>query len=160
MRSVRRRAAAALAATLLAFAALAPTAVAAACPSADLADIEDEVLCPVCGTPLALAGDAPQAERQRAFIRARVDRCESKAEIKDALVAEFGRDVLGAPSDEGASLAAYLVPALAVALAGGAIGAAAVRWRRRREASGPAAPPAPGGEAAARLEADLRRYDL
>ena len=200
-RRCARLIAAVLAAALVAAAAL--PAVAAACPKTSLPDVEDEVICPVCGTPLALAGDAPQAERQRAFIRERVDRCESKPQIKAALEAEFGSDVLGAPSDEGANLAAYLVPALALALAGGATVAAALRWRRARTARGalggdgaspvdggseggdqvgarPAArpddrepraspydePPGPDPEpapldpaAAARLEADLRRYD-
>ena len=134
-------------------------ALAAATPQTTLPDVEDEVMCVECGTALNVS-TAPVAERQRAFIRARVDRCESKSEVKAALVAEFGPDVLGAPSDEGANVAAYLVPALAVALAGAGIGAAALRWRRTRRTSASAASAAPDGEAAARLEADLRRYDL
>jgi formate dehydrogenase maturation protein FdhE len=38
------------------------TAAWASCPKATLADIEDEVMCPVCGVPLGLA-EAPLAER-------------------------------------------------------------------------------------------------
>ena len=44
-------------ALLAALAALALPAAAAAqdCPKTSLGDIEDEVMCPVCGTPLGLA---------------------------------------------------------------------------------------------------------
>ena len=40
------------------------------CPKTTLGDVEDEVMCPVCGTPLGLATEAPQAERERALIAA------------------------------------------------------------------------------------------
>jgi hypothetical protein len=63
--------------------------------------VENEVMCPVCGTPLNLAEEAPQAERERAFIEREIDRCRSKAQIKRALVAEFGESVLALPGDEG-----------------------------------------------------------
>ena len=78
------RRALALAAALLAV--TASTAVAADCPQTSVADIEDEVFCPVCGTPLSLATEAPQAIQERAFIQRLVDDCRSKDEIKAALV--------------------------------------------------------------------------
>jgi len=154
------QAAAALAAVLVLMGA--PVAVAADCPKTTLGDIEDEVMCPVCGTTLALATEAPQARRERELVERLIDRCRSKEQVKAALVAEFGESVLALPDDEGFDLAAYLVPGLALLLAGGALGAAAVRWRRRPGA-GPASqpsPPPPSGTASSRLEADLERYDL
>ncbi|MDQ4071878.1 MAG: cytochrome c-type biogenesis protein CcmH [Actinomycetota bacterium] len=146
-------------------------ALAAACPRTSVADIEDEVMCPVCKTPLGLAQEAPQADRERAFILERVERCESKAEIKAALAAEFGDEVLAVPEDEGFDLAAYLVPLLAVAGGLGACALAVVRWRGRRASVAlPASGQVPGQrsapdrdlepDAAARLERDLGRYDL
>ncbi|MBA3422168.1 MAG: cytochrome c-type biogenesis protein CcmH, partial [Thermoleophilaceae bacterium] len=147
-------------------------AAAAACPRTSVADIEDEVMCPVCKTPLGLAQEAPQADRERAFILERVERCESKGEIKTALAAEFGDEVLALPQNEGFDLAAYLVPLLGVAGGLGACALAVVRWRGRQAS---AAVPAPGAatskdlpaqdrelspDAAARLERDLERYDL
>ena len=161
-----------------------PPTHAADCPKTSLADVENEVMCPVCGTPLALAPEAPQAKRERELILRLVDRCRSKEQIKAALVAEFGEGVLATPEDEGFDLAAYLVPALAILLAGAGIGVSAVRWRRRppdasldddppsgspaREphATGspggpddPSGPPSRRGERE-RLEADLERYEL
>lgn len=142
---------------------LATAPAAAACPKTTLADVEDEVMCPVCGTPLGLATESPQAQRERELIRRLVDRCRSKEEVKAVLVSQFGDDVLALPGGEGFDLAAYLVPALAVLLAGGAVGASALRWRRARATPSGGAEPsgdAPRAAAARRLESDLDRYDL
>ena len=146
------------------------TAMAAECPRTSLGDVEDEVMCPVCGTPLELATEAPQAERERALIRRLVAQCKSKDEVKSVLAAEFGDEVLATPGGDGFDLAAYLVPALAILLAAGAVGAAAWRWRQGRTvANGPpatepdehdAARTGPTSAGAERLEADLDRYEL
>jgi cytochrome c-type biogenesis protein CcmH len=134
--------------------ALAP--IAGAAERASLPDIEDEVMCPICGTLLELA-EAPQAERQRAFIRERIARGDSKEEIKDALVEEYGPQVLALPEGEGFGLSAYLVPVAGFALAALALGLAARRWRHRER---PEPPAPPRGEEAARLDEDIARYDL
>jgi cytochrome c-type biogenesis protein CcmH len=157
--SLLRAAAIALAALLLA-----PAAALAQCPQTTLGEIESEVMCPVCGTPLALATEAPQAQEQREFIVERIERCESEDEIKAALVAEFGEGVLATPGDEGFDLAAYILPALAVLAGAAGIALATVRWRRSRVSTA-ATPPAgsPAGSTSAdskRLAADLERYDL
>jgi cytochrome c-type biogenesis protein CcmH/NrfF len=139
---------------------IAPAAGFAACPKTSLADVEDEVMCPVCGVPLGLATEAPQANRERAFIQREVESCKSKQQIKNELVAQFGDRVLALPPDKGFNIAAYLVPALIVL--GGAAAIATVAIRRRRSSSGAASAgtPALAGDDAARLEADLERYDL
>jgi cytochrome c-type biogenesis protein CcmH/NrfF len=149
---------AALTVALIALAA-APAALAADCPKTTLGDVEDEVMCPVCGTPLNLATEAPQAQRERQFIERLIAQCRSKSEVKKVLAATFGDRVLATPSDKGFDLAAYLVPAIAVLLGLVGVGFAATRWRRRRGRRAPP-PPAPAGAAQARLESDLERYDL
>jgi cytochrome c-type biogenesis protein CcmH len=129
---------------------------------ATLADVEDEVMCPICGTLLELS-NAPQAERQRALISRLIAAGETKAEIKDALVAQYGNEVLALPEGSGFNLSAYLVPAIGFVLAVLALAIGVARWRRAgRRRSGPQ-PPADGGpkgEEAERLDADLARYDL
>ena len=145
----------------------APAAV-AACPQTNLPDLEDEVMCTVCGTTLGLATEAPQAQRERAFILERIERCESKDQIKAALAAEFGAEVLATPEEEGFGVAAYIVPVLVLLGGAAAVTVTALRSRRRRAvgtpgASGPNAganPPATGTTSSARLDADLERYDL
>jgi|SRR6476620_5581071 len=148
----------ALLAAVAALAGAAPGA--AAAPRASLPDIEDEVMCPICGTLLELS-ESPQAEREKAFIRRRIVAGQTKAQIKDALVSEYGQEVLALPAGSGFSLSAYLVPIAGFALAAVALLAAALRWRRRGRAEAEApAEPAPSGEEAERLDADLARYDL
>jgi cytochrome c-type biogenesis protein CcmH/NrfF len=126
-------------------------------PQTTLPDIEDEVMCPVCGTTLELASESPQAVRQREFIRDLIAQDQTKEQIKDALVAEFGDEVLALPGDEGFDLAAWIVPGLAIIAAATAIFFALRRWRR--EPSEPAGAAAPlDAEDAERLDADLERY--
>ena len=143
------------AATLVIWLVVAPAAL--ACPRTSLGDLEDEVMCPVCGTSLGLATEAPQAQRERAFIERLIDDCKSKDEIKTALVAEFGDEVLALPSDDGFEIAAYLIPLAVLLGAGGAIAVGVRRWRRQS-----ATPPASGPSAneSKRLDDDLARYDL
>jgi cytochrome c-type biogenesis protein CcmH/NrfF len=139
---------------------IAPAASLAACPKTSLADVEDEVMCPVCGVPLGLATEAPQANRERAFIQREAERCKSKQQIKNELVAQFGDRVLALPPDKGFNIAAYLVPALIVLGGAAAIATVAIRRRRASSTATSAGTPALAGDDAARLEADLERYDL
>jgi len=133
---------------------------AAAAARVELPDIEDEVMCPSCNVPLNVA-ESPQAEDQRQFIRGLIARDASKAEIKAALVREYGEDVLAVPGGDGFGLAATVVP---LAVVGGLVAVVVLllpRWRRRA----PAAPlagalgPSLSTADAARLEEDLRRRD-
>ena len=149
-----------LATVLVLLAGAAPAAAGAACPKTTLEDVEDEVMCPVCGTPLELATEAPQAARERELIRRLVDSCRSKDEVKAVLAAQYGDDVLAVPGDEGFDLAAYLVPALALLGAAGLVVTASARWRRRRvpiAASTTGDGELPAADAR-RLDEELERY--
>lgn len=145
---------------LLALLAALPASAAAA-PQTSVSEISSEVMCPVCGTLLELA-EAPQAQRQKAVIGRLVREGRSKEQIKDALVAEYGEEVLALPPGSGFDLSAYLVPIVAFVVAIVALAIGVLRWRRaggppggdRAEARGPTP------EDAQRLDADLARYDL
>jgi cytochrome c-type biogenesis protein CcmH len=145
----------ALASALILVLALTGTA-AAAEPRASLPDIEDEVMCLQCGTPLNLS-NAAVADRERAFIRREIARGKTKQQIKDELVARFGPSVLALPEDEGFGLAAYLVPVLAVLLALVGVVVAARRWRQPAQAA--AALPELDPVEARRLDRELAAYD-
>lgn len=142
---------------------LAPAGALAATPQTSLSEISSEVMCPVCGTLLELA-ESPQAQREKAFISRLVAAGRSKAEIKDALVAEYGDEVLALPQSSGFDLSAYLVPIVAFVVAAIALALGVLRWRRAGGGSdgdgGEPAAAGPSGEDAARLDADLARYDL
>ena len=78
---VRRVAAVALVALVL------PASASAACP--ELRSLEGELMCPTCGTTLELS-NAPAANQIRRFVRERAAAGDSKGEIKDKLVTDFG----------------------------------------------------------------------
>ena len=131
---------------------------------ANLAQLEDEVMCPICGTLLGMSR-APAAERQRVFMRKLIREGKTNEEIKDALVVEYGPQVLGLPDDERINFFVYLVPLIGLILATVGVGWAAVRWRQGRGPEDSDAPPGSGtsgedGTEAARLDRDIASYDL
>lgn len=157
------RARAALVAALALVLVAAPTAAAAPEPQPLLTEIESEVMCPVCGTLLELA-ESPQAQREKAFIARLIAEGRTKAQVKDALVAEYGDEVLALPQGSGFSLSAYVVPIVAFIVAIVALALGVWRWRRAGDRDGDdggQAPPAgPSEDERERLDADLARYDL
>ncbi len=100
-------------------------------------------MCPICGTALGLS-ESPQADREREFIRGLIAEGRTKDEIKDALVAEYGDEVLAVPEPKGFDLAAWLVPGIAIVLAAIAIFIGLRRWRRTDRTDGAAEPGRPG----------------
>lgn len=128
--------------------------------SATLPDIEDEVMCTVCGTTLQLSS-SPQAEQERALINELIAIGKDKEQIKEALVDEYGPEVLAVPSAEGFDLTAWLVPLIGALVALVALGVAARRWRRTPsdpDAGAPREEIDPAEDE--RLRADLRRYEV
>ena len=136
-------------------------ALAAAQTNASLPDIEDEVMCTICGTTLQLS-NSPQAERQKAFINRLIAQGKTKEEIKQVLVGEYGADVLAVPEASGFNLAAFIVPIGGVLIALVAVGLAARRWRKARDDDAEGAPAAPVTSSADndRINSDLGRYHL
>ena len=123
--------------------------------------IERQVMCVTCKIPLNVA-ESPQADRERAFIQSLIDQGYSEAQIKQALVGQYGPAVLGLPSRHGFDLAAYLVPlAVLLALLAG-LALLLPRWRSHARAQAereePGRPPLDPADAA-RLDTDLAQFD-
>jgi cytochrome c-type biogenesis protein CcmH/NrfF len=129
---------------------------------ASLIQIEQEVMCAVCKTPLSVA-NGPQADAERDFIRGLIAKGKTDQQIKDALVVQYGDRVLALPRGHGFNLAVYLVPLAVVAVALALLAIALPRWRHRTRAlaaTGPGpAGPALSDEDTRRLDDDLARYD-
>ena len=143
-------------ATLLAVGGLAVASVGVAANPPRAADLEAELVCPVCETTLDQS-NAPIAEKMKAFIRARIAAGDSEEQIKDALVAQFGTGVLAKPPGGGFGLLAWLLP-LAAVLVGAVVVAFLIRsWSRRR------GPPPPADKLDPKLERlvdeELARFD-
>lgn len=141
--------------------AVAPTVAAGASLRTILNEIEEEVMCPVCGTLLGLA-ESPQATREKVFVEKLAKRGEDKEEIKQALVNEYGDAVLALPKGSGFNLSAYVVPIVAFVVAVILLALGVWRWRKAAGSRDDRKPEVegPSDEDRERLDADLARYDL
>jgi cytochrome c-type biogenesis protein CcmH len=150
----------ALLAVLLALAVSAAGTVAwAAAPATTLPVIERQYMCVTCKIPLDVA-QSPQAGRERSYIQSLIDEGDTPAQIKTALVGQYGPAVLGLPSTNGFDLTAYLVPAAVLLALIVGLALLLPRWRRARGVSArePHSAALDAGDAA-RLDADLARFD-
>jgi cytochrome c-type biogenesis protein CcmH len=143
---------------------LAPAGALASEERPTLAELESEVMCPVCNTTLELS-DAPAADQIRREIARGIAAGKTESEIKGDLVAQFGEVILAAPPREGFNLLAWLLPLAAGLAAVVALGWAARRWLPGR---GPEASPDPAGNGRVtavdrdlerRLDEELARFD-
>ena len=121
-----------------------------------LEELEGEVMCPVCGTTLDQS-NAPAAMQIKRVIAARIAAGDTKSEIKDRLVAEYGDAILAAPPKEGLGLLAWWLPIVGIVAAAVLVGLGALRWARAREPAPAAARLDPALER--RVDEELRRYD-
>ena len=126
-----------LAVLALGFALLVPASAGATELRPTSAELESELVCPVCETTLDTS-DAPAARRMKAFIRARIAAGDTKSEIKAQLVDQFGTAVLAVPPRRGFDLVAWVLPLAGLGLGVVAVGALAWRWSRVRGDRAPA----------------------
>jgi cytochrome c-type biogenesis protein CcmH len=128
-----------------------------------LHELEGQVMCPTCQTPLDQS-QSPAANRIRAFIVARIQAGDTRSEIMDKLVAQFGPEIRAAPPASGFGLLAWLLPLVALVGGGAVIGVLAWRWSRSREPAAGSAPEQNGRapldpELEQRLEQELARFE-
>ena len=119
------------------------------------AELEGELVCPTCHTTLDQS-NAAVALRMKQFVRARIAAGDTKSEIKDRLVAEYGPQILAAPPRKGFNLLAWLLPIAGVLVGAALLGLLAFRSSRREPAAA-AARLDPGLEQ--RVDEELARFD-
>jgi cytochrome c-type biogenesis protein CcmH len=150
---------------LLAFCLVVPPTAIASEERPTQAELEKEIICPVC-TPATLdQSDSQIARNMKGFIARRIAAGDTKSEIKNKLVAQFGPQVLAAPPRSGFNWLAWLLPLAGLGLGAAVVGVAAWRWSRSRER--PVEPPleARNGrrsidpELERRLEEELARFE-
>jgi cytochrome c-type biogenesis protein CcmH len=141
----------------------------AATPRTTLEDVERELMCVTCKTPLEQS-DAVQANRERNEIERLIAQGKTKAQVIDGMVDVYGDDVLLDPPQSGLRTVRWVLPAAGAIVAVLLLSVLIRRWRRRA-AQDPEDPPAPDAEPdleassseltdddQRRLDADLRRY--
>lgn len=147
--------------TTLVLLSLLPAGAAASPQRTSMQAVLPYVMCVTCGIPL---GDAqsPQADRERAFIQQLIYRGDTLGQVKAALVAQYGTQVLALPPAQGFDLTVYVVPIVVVVALIALMALLLPRWRRNRiRAVGavPQAPTALSAADAARIDADLAQFD-
>jgi len=136
---------------------------AAACPKTSLAKLENEVMCPVCQGETIAQSDSQAAAQVKRFIQGRVQACASEGEIKRELVAQYGTQILAAPPRKGFGWVAWLLPAIGILVAAGAMALLARHWSRRAPEGPPGSPALDGPpmdpELERRLDDELKRFE-
>jgi cytochrome c-type biogenesis protein CcmH len=119
-------------------------------------ELEGEVMCPVCGTTLDQS-NSPAAEQIKRVIAQRIAAGDTKSEIENRLVAEYGEAILAAPRHKGFGLLAWWLPIAGIVAGAVVVGAGAWRWSRARERE----PDLPRLDSAVerRLDDELARWD-
>jgi cytochrome c-type biogenesis protein CcmH len=114
-----------------------------------LAELEPQIMCPVCHTTIDQS-DSAIAQRMKAFIRARIAAGDTASQIKDKLVAQFGPAVLANPPKKGLDLLVWVLPLAGVVASAAVLGLLAWRWSRRSDGE-------PARSSAGPLNPDLER---
>jgi cytochrome c-type biogenesis protein CcmH len=140
-------------------AALMAAAPARAAPATwSVADLESQVMCPVCHQLLSQSQSAA-ADRIRSIIQTKHDQGWSEQRVRDYLVAQYGEEILAAPPARGFDLLAWLVPAV-VLLGGAAVALALARAWAKGRGGGPSPPAAPDDALNRRIDAEIAGGEL
>ena len=125
-----------------------------------LAELEGQLMCPICAGETLAQSDSPAAERIKAHLQQRIDQGWTRSRIIDEEVATWGTRILAAPRRHGFDLLAWVLPLGAITVGALALGFGAWRWTRlpRRRAASLSAP-AIDPELERRLDDELRRFD-
>jgi cytochrome c-type biogenesis protein CcmH len=129
------------------------------------AELERELICPVCKPATLDQSNAPVAQRMKREIAQRIAAGDTKSEIKDYLVGQFGAQVLAAPPRSGFNWLAWILPIAGLGLGAAVVGFAAWRWSRSRETAVEVPLEARNGRRALdpelerRLEDELARFE-
>ena len=146
-------------AVLVAALVLAGPAAACASPRTSLGYLEGQVMCPTCHTTLDMS-DSQAAVQIKSFIAQKIAACWTAPQIETALVHNYGRGILAAPSHKGFDLLAWWLPIAGVLAGALALAFGVWRWSRRRPDE-PAEPVESGLDAddERRLDEVLARFE-
>ena len=93
-----------------------------------VADLSEEIACPVCGGESVAQSNAPAAVNIRSVISQQVDAGRTNDEIRAYLARQYGEDQLLRPRGEGVSALVWVLPVMAVVAAAAGLVVAFRRW--------------------------------
>src|ERR671931_1183856 len=98
-----------------------------------LAELENQLMCPICAGETLAQSDSAPAQRIKAHLQQRIRQGWTRSEIINEEVDIWGARILAAPRKHGFDLLAWALPLAGIIGAAGVIGLLAWRWSRRRE---------------------------
>jgi cytochrome c-type biogenesis protein CcmH len=135
-----------------------PVAGAAPRAKVSLLDAESQLICTSCHEPLELA-QSPEAQREKAFVASLIAKGDTMTQIKSAMVAQYGVEVLGEPPARGFNLLAYVLPPVLLVIGIVFLVWSLPRWRARSRAAAAAAAAAPQSPSEALDPGEQKRLD-
>ena len=130
-----------------------------------LAELENQLMCPICAGETLAQSDSAPAQRIKAHLQQRIRQGWTRIEIINEEVDIWCARILAAPRKHGFDLLAWVLPLVGILGAAGVIGVLAWRWsRRREEPTAPLPPYALNGrpldpDLERRLDEELARFD-
>jgi cytochrome c-type biogenesis protein CcmH len=129
-----------------------------------LAELEDQLMCPVCQGETLAQSDSVPAQRIKAHLQQRIGQGWSRSRIINEEVDIWGTRILAAPRKHGFDLLAWVLPLVGIFAAAGILALLAWRWTRTREEPVPLGPASLNGrpldpELEKRLDEELARFD-
>jgi cytochrome c-type biogenesis protein CcmH len=129
-----------------------------------LAELEDQLMCPVCQGETLAQSDSVPAQRIKAHLQQRISQGWSRSRIINEEVDIWGTRILAAPRKHGFDLLAWVLPLVGIFAAAGILALLAWRWTRTREEPVPLGPASLNGrpldpELEKRLDEELARFD-
>ena len=120
--------------------------------------LDDQLMCPTCHVPLNQS-ESQAAQDIRNFVEQRCNAGWSEQRTKQALIDQFGTQILAAPPFRGFDALAWIIPAGLLTIGAAVAGGLAWAWTRRSrsESAQPAA--TIDNDLASRIDADLSRFD-
>ncbi len=120
--------------------------------------IDAMLVAPCCFSQPVSVHASPAADDVRRDVRARLAAGETRQQIVDAYVAQYGKRILAAPSADGFDVTLYVLP-LVVLLASAGLGVLAIRRFTRGASGEPAQPGGLAGAGAGSAEDEARLND-
>jgi cytochrome c-type biogenesis protein CcmH len=129
-----------------------------------LAELEDQLMCPICAGETLAQSDSPAAQRIKVHVQQRIDQGWTRSQIVNEEVEIWGTRILAAPPRHGFDLLAWALPLVGIAGGAATIGLLAWRWSRARPEPEPHAPYSLNGrplepDLERRLDEELARFD-
>lgn len=133
---------------------------------ASAADVEREaraleamIIAPCCYSQQVSVHQSPAADEVRKDVRLRLAAGETREQILNAYVAQYGKRILAEPPAEGFDLALYVLPPVLLILSAALVVVVLRRFSRRPALQVESPMPGPSGAYDTRLDDELRDLD-